>query len=148
MPWPSNEPENSEVMDKINRDMAIMSWRNAKQTLDAAKENEMQMRKNLTNLLFPNPVKGTQRFNLGNGYSIKLVHKLNYKLDKDRVEQALDKIEAQGPKGELIAERLVKFTPELSQTEYKLLSEIDKKIIDEVLTVEPGAPTLELEEPK
>lgn len=53
-----------------------------------------------------------------------------------------------GEAGELIAERLIKWTPELSLTEYKQLSDKYRKIIDDVITASEGMPTLEIVEPK
>jgi hypothetical protein len=70
------------------------------------------------------------------------------KTDKARIEKALSKIEKDGESGELIAERLVKWTPELSLTEYKQLSDKYRKIIDDVIITSEGTPTLEIKEPK
>lgn len=137
-----------------DRDNLILAWRRSKEELDKAKEREMELRTQLAAMLFPNPSAGTQRFELGGGYSVKLVHKINYKLDEDRVDDALDNIEKQGNEGAFLADRLVKTKHELSISEYKKLDPSNpshKKIkaeLDKVLTTSPGAPTLELEEPK
>lgn len=136
------------------RDATILAWRQSREVLAAAKETEMKLRKQVSDMLFPNAGKGTHRYDLGNGYGVKLAQKFNYKLDRDRTEDALDKIEAisADPVEKALFEnavsRLVKFTPELSQTEYKLLDPRAKAIIDTVLTITPAAPELTLEEPK
>jgi len=139
------------------RDKRLHAWEDSQKALEKAKELEMQLRKEAVDFAFdPNKQKGTERIELGNGYQAKAVKKLNYgfiktsegKVDKDRIERALQKIEKTGPVGELIAERLVKWTPDLSMTEYNQLDEKFKKIIDEVIVTTEGAPTLEIIEPK
>jgi len=69
------------------RDAAISKWLGAKETLDSAKPIELDARNEVTTILFPEPKKGTQRYALNGGYSIKLVHGTNYTLgDKDKIE--------------------------------------------------------------
>lgn len=117
----------------------------------------MEQRKAVVAFAFdPNKESGTERIELGNGYQAKAVKKINYgfvktedgKLNKAAIDKALAKIEKDGAMGELIAERLVKWTPDLSLTEYKQLDEKYKKIIDEVIVTSEGAPTLEIIAPK
>ena len=143
-----NQPEKQLSEDEKNA--LLLNWKSAKTQLNAIKETEMSLRLQVQEAFFPvaSRTKGTQRYQLGEGWAVKLVAKYDYKLDGDKVEAALDQIEAQGPGGALIAERLVKFTPTLSQTEYKQLGEVDKPIIDAILTITPATPSLELEEPK
>lgn len=139
------------------RDQLLVSWQEAKEALEKAKEAEMFLRKKVVDFAFdPNKQSGTENVDLGNGYKLKAVKKLNYgfiknaenKLDKAAIDKALAKIEKDGAVGELIAERLVKWTPDLSLSEYKLLSEKHKTIIDSVIVTSEGSPTLEIVEPK
>lgn len=151
------------------RDALINNWLAEKQRSTAAVEAERGIRANLTTLLFPTPVKGTQRYALNAGYNIKLVHGMTYTLgDKDmidpatntkvpietQVEAVLKEISDMGNEGPLLAERLVKWKPELSESEYLKLDitlETDRKIkdlIDSILTIKPSSPQLTFEEPK
>lgn len=140
------------------RDRLLLAWEESKKALDVAKEKEMEQRKAVVAFAFdPNKESGTERIELGNGYQAKAVKKINYgfvkdaegKLNKRAIDKALERIEKiGGPVGELIAERLVKWTPDLSLTEYKQLDEKFKKIIDEVIVTSEGAPTLEIIAPK
>jgi len=139
------------------RDRLLLSWEESKKALEVAKEKEMEQRKAVVAFAFdPNKESGTERIELGNGYQAKAVKKVNYgfvktedgKLNKAAIDKALSKIEKTGPAGELIAERLVKWTPDLSLTEYKQLPEKLKSIIDEVIVTSEGAPTLEIIAPK
>ena len=140
------------------RDRLLLAWEESKKALEVAKEKEMEQRKAVVAFAFdPNKESGTERIELGNGYQAKAVKKVSYsfikteggKLNKDAIDKALAKIEkVGGAAGELIAERLVKWTPDLSLTEYKQLDEKFKKIIDEVIVTSEGAPTLEIITPK
>lgn len=139
------------------RDFLLLAWEQSKQAIEAAKSIEMERRKAFVAFAGdPDKKSGTERVELENGYQAKIVKKLNYgfiknkedKTDKDAIENALQKIEAEGPVGELIAERLIKWTPDLSLTEYKQLSESHKAIIDAVIVVTDAAPTLEIVAPK
>lgn len=139
------------------RDYLLTTWQEKKAALEVAKEAEMIWRKKAVSFAFdPEKQSGTERIDLGNGYQAKAVKKVNYgfikdatgKLDKQAIDDALSKIEETGPVGVLTAERLVKWTPDLSLTEYKQLPEEFKTIIDKVIVTEEGAPTLEIIAPK
>lgn len=143
---------------EAERTRLLVEWEAQKAALEVAKEKEMTARKAVVDFAFdPNKTSGTERIELGNGYQAKAVKKINYgfvkdaegKLNKRAIDKALEKIEKiGGPVGELIAERLVKWTPDLSLTEYKQLDEKYKKVIDEVIVTTEGAPTLEIIAPK
>lgn len=140
----------------------INDWIKLKNTAKTAVEAERDARQELAGLLFPNPAKGTQRFDLGGGYAIKLVHGTTYTLFEpvkaaERNGPALtlyNKICALGNEGPALAARIVKFKPELSSSEYEKLDtnfEVQAKIkalIDEALTTKPSSPQMDFEEPK
>jgi len=140
------------------RDTLFMQWQDSKAKLDAAKETEMLLRKEVVDFAFDqNKDKGTENIDLGNGWKAKAVKKINYgfvknaegKLDKKAIDEALIKIETLGGAvGELVAERLIKWTPDLSQTEYNQLQPQFRAIIDEVIVTSEGSPTLEIVSPK
>lgn len=172
MGWPTQTAETPQPELSVQeRDSLILSWRASVTDLAAIKEKEMSQRKTLANVLFPNPAVGTQRFELGAGYSVKLVHKVTTSLvaidapDRKKpdgsplpfIEQmyaVADEIEACGNEGVFLAGRLLKWSCDLSFSEYKALDPANpthmaiKEIIDRHLVIKPGSPTLELEEPK
>jgi len=139
------------------RDYLLVKWDEAKKEVERAKVEEMDLRKQIVHFAFDaTKLKGTERIPLHNGYELKSVKKLNYgfvhnaegKLDKARIDNALTLIEKADPNGVLIAERLVKWQPDLSLTEYNLLAAPLKTIIDAVIITSEGAPTLDIVPPK
>ncbi len=179
--WPSNEPAvpaTVEVETPANVQMTqeeknnlIKSWLNIKGQLDSVKTTEADVRVVVAEALFPTPKKGTQRYISPEGFgAIKLVHGWTFTLGdkdavdpstgtkvpiKDQVDAVLVQIEAMSERAKLLADRLVKWKPELSVTEYELLASLEddeaiaiKTLIDGILTVKPAAPQLTFEPPK
>ena len=134
------------------RDELILKWNEAQKTLAEAKAIEMELRYEVTATCFPVEAdfEGTENVDLGEGWKLKSVFKLNRRLanSKGETDKALTKIEKLGADGEFVAERLVKWKPELSLSEYKKLPNNMRKIIDDVITATPGSPSLSLIEPK
>jgi len=135
---------NQKPFEEMTRDEQLLAWKDAKRTLDAAKDAEMSMRKLIVETHFDATQVGTQNIELGQGWKVKAVVKQSYKLDTDaeKVEEVLDTLE------DWQAERLVKWSPTLSVSEYKKLSDEDRAAIDKVLTIGFASPTLELVAPK
>lgn len=134
----------------LTRDGLLMEWQRRKDALNQAKADELEARNFIVAFEFPDGHEGMNTKELGNGYQLKAGIKLNYSLDgdNDKIEAALSAIESVGPEGKFVAERLVTWTPSLSLTEYRELAPSYKAIIDTVVTIKPGTPTLEIKEPK
>lgn len=141
---------------RTKRDELLQQWIEKKKTLESAKAEEMELRKQIVSFVAdPDKIEGTENIELGNGYKLKAVKKVTYNFNvpegvdkRDFVDDVLDKLEKVGPEGKFLADRLVKWNPELSVSEYKELPENFKKIVDEVIVTKEGSPTLELVEPK
>ena len=140
--------------ETANRDAKILAWEAAVKALAAAKDAEAALRKEVLAEAFafdPEALReGTENLELGNGYKLKAVFKIsrNLKNENEAVDKVLSKIEKTGPEGAFIAERLVKWKPELSVSEYNKLPEKFKKLFDEVVTSKEAMPSLELVAPK
>lgn len=143
----------------VTADGVIMLWQQQQANLQAIKEDEIELRKIVVKLKVSQPKEGMNNVDLGGGFTLKAGVKINYKLDADneKVEAALDQIEAIGNEGPFIASRLVKWTADLSITEYRKLCEDAKTspdkqkmldILNGVLTTTDGTPSLEIKEPK
>lgn len=130
------------------RAAVLADWNNAKAELKKAQARENELRNQVIGL-FSEKVNdatatGTENCEAPGGV-VKIVRKMNYSFtaDNDGIDTVLDKIEKSVEGGNIIAERLVKWKPELSLTEYKLLSPAHKKLIDGVLSSKPATPSVE-----
>lgn len=162
-------PNMSEEELREDRNNKIQRWLDAKEGATTAAEEEKLSRQIVSDLLFPTPKKGTQRYPLAAGYAVKLVHGWSYTLGEAKVtdeqgvvktraqivEAIIDKVEGEfGERGVELMERLIKWSPELVEKEYQVLDperELHcrvKELIDEILIVKPASPQLTFEEPK
>lgn len=161
------ETEEAEAF-RLRRNAEIDIWIKAKETSTLAVSNERDLRAKVSATLFPTPVKGTQRYELGGGYKVKLVHGLTYTLgDKDLLDddgvkvvirkQIGDLEEAVAKLGDahrILFEQLVTWEPKLSGSAFEKLDKDNpihiavRDMISEHLTIKPGSPTLEFETPK
>ena len=137
----------------LTPDEVLIKWQQARDEMIQAQTNEFYYRNLAIGTFFPNinqiTAEGVENFELGNGYKLKCTFKLNYKLDKtDKVDTMLDTLSETGEDGKFVAERVVKWSPNLSLSEYRQLSPEHKKLIDSVLTVKPATPSHEIVEPK
>jgi hypothetical protein len=143
----------------MNEDQLLLLWADKKKAIETAKEEEMELRKYIVKREFPQKVEGTNTKELGNGYQLKAAIKYNYNLaDNDTVEDCLNRIAKVDNTGAFIADRLVSWKPSFLLTEYRQLVEDKEKgsksaenilnIVNQMLTISEGAPTLEIKEPK
>lgn len=161
MSWPSNTAD----LSIEERDGLITNWLKQKELAEAYIEAERNLRQEIVSKLFPNPRKGTNRYELPQDYALKLVNSLSYTLgDKDKVDDTGKKISIREQVeklqdqidliSEVYGDRLIRWKPEIVASEYEKLSDnnvIESKIkalIDELLTIKPAMPQLSLEEPK
>lgn len=161
--------EETEEQRKRRQDAEVQTWLDAKTEAAKWKDEEMQARTVVSSSFFPTPKKGTQYAPLGGGWRIKLVHGWNYKLGdsgrigddglavsiETQVRELEAKIEALGPEGAMIVNRVIRWKPELSATEYLRLADesstdIEKEafeLVTAMLEISPKSPTLDMVEP-
>jgi hypothetical protein len=134
-----------ETLQKL-RDDSILEWTRSAVELATAKKEENTLREFVVKTCFPtHKDAGTENFELGKGYKLKAVFKLNFKFpDIDKLNKALDAFEAKGDAGKLLSERVVKWKPELSLTEYKQLPAEYAELLTPCIETSPGTPSLEL----
>lgn len=132
----------------------LTEWQEAARQLALWKEIENNLRLLTVKTFFPDEAesadaKGTHNYELGDGAKLKAVFKQNVTIAKgDPLEAALSKIEATGERGKLIAERVIKWEPKLDAKEYEAMPDDLRAVLDTVLTVKPGTPSLEIAIPK
>jgi hypothetical protein len=159
--WPEavTNPQPSNPWDAMNEDQLLLLWNDMKKAIEDAKTAELELRKYIVKREFPKPQEGMNTKELGAGYQLKAAIKYNYNLaDNEIVEKCLDHISALGNEGPFIADRLVSWKPSFLLTEYRELCERKDKgderaikilnIVNDMLTITEGTPTLEIKEPK
>jgi hypothetical protein len=132
-------------MTNSDRDDLIVTWRQAKYTLDEAKKIELTLRQEIVADCFTeDQVEGTERIELGKGWEIKAVKKMNYRFigKQEEIVSVLGKLPHE------VSKRLATWKATLSTREFKLLDNTQNKIVSEVIEIKPGTPTLELIQPK
>lgn len=117
----------------------LADWKATAQALQELKEKELTLRKQLFAGAFPSPTEGTQRVTLTDGTILKGEFKLNRKVDM-AVLQGLELPQR-------IKDIVIRMKPELDTKMYRTLKAEDREIFDECLTITPGTPSLEIEDP-
>ena len=90
--------------------------------------------------LFPNPVEGTNKYPLSDGWVLKMTYRIERKID----EAALALNLARLTENNISADKLVVKKPELSKRAYNGLTVEEKLIFDECLIIKPGSASLEI----
>jgi hypothetical protein len=153
------------TMSEEDRNALIVQWREAQRQLNIFKDAEATLRAQIVATYFdPAKEKGTEHLQLGEGYKLTCVKKLTAKIDRSRIDEKLNEIETVNAEAKFIADRLFKWNPELSTTEWNDVSEraeggneTCQKIMEiliggpkdiPVVTFAPGMPSLTFVEPK
>lgn len=125
----------------------LKRWNELRETIAAFKttiDEEMTLRKELFAEAFPSPVEGTNNLELPGGWVLKTTYKLDRKLDSS----ALPAVLAELRKHDVPADSLVDYEPKLNLKMYRTLSDANRSIFDQAMTIKPASPTLELNPPK
>lgn len=125
-----------------NTASALAEWSSINIELKVLKEKEMLLRKQIVDSCFPKPKEGSNTLDLANDWKLKCNYKLSRKVDKAAIKSVL----AEMPEGS--EEKLINYKPELKLTAYKNLPKEECKVFDQLLTIKPGTPSLELVAPK
>jgi hypothetical protein len=122
----------------------LNEWWLTTQELKFVKAAESALRKDVFEKAFPKPVEGTNKINLGSGWQLKATYGYNRKVITDVLFENTEQL----IKLEVPIDMLIRYKPEISVTIYKLLTDEQKKLFDQCITVTPGSPALELVTPK
>jgi hypothetical protein len=146
-------------LDALSKDELRAKWEEADSARAAWAAHEKLLREKMVERFSVEPKEdGTESVDLPDGKALKIKRTVRYELDDKTVagsnsdasplDIALEKIEDTIDGGKLIADRLVKFKPSLSVSEYKQLGDDAKKIIDTAVTIKPGSTSIEIVTPK
>ena len=122
----------------------VILWYNKKLQLANLKDEEMTLRREISNALFPDPKEGTNTFDLPENWVIKLQHSFNRKIDV----AAFSALRAVFAEKHIPIDLLVDWKPSLSVSEYKKLDEDKRGIFDMCVITDVASPTLEITLPK
>lgn len=122
----------------------LAEWYLTTQAVLPLKEAESNMRKSIFSMAFPEPKEGTNSLKLADGYVLKGIYGYNRKVDNELLTNIFEKL----VEAEIPIDMLVKYKPEVKVTIYKALSEQQRNLFDQCLTIEPGSPSLKIEKPK
>ena len=123
-------------------------WERAKAALDVAERAEQSARDALLDLDFADRHPGTNTKPLPDGRVVKCVAETNHKIDAERANACIAKIEmVGGEEGKLLAARLFKWRPEVAVGELKKLPAQLRKIADKAIELRPARPSIRIETP-
>lgn len=155
--WLEGELKEGSPQWIAKRDELLARWQSEKLLLDRAKADELKHRLDFVRFAFSkDKLDGTERIELRNGYVAKAVKSVRYafvsrnkgETAEEALKAAIDALVESGPEGVFVARRLIKFTPELVVGEYKKLPTRLREIMERVIEIREGTPTLEIIPPK
>jgi len=112
----------------------LLEWQEAKEILDAAKENESKLRKGICEAILQDKVKGTKSVTKF-GFKATAVATVNVKIDKEVLSGIFKELTAE-------EKACLRYKPELKAKEYQALT--DESILHRAVTTSPGTSSLEL----
>lgn len=122
----------------------LNEWYNLQQELGKLKSKEQLLRTKIFAGKFPNPVEGTNTFDLADGWKLKGKHTINRTVDEAAFKAMAEEFAKQG----IATDRIVRYKPELVLSEYRSLTAEQQAQFDNALIVKPGMPGLEIMLPK
>lgn len=128
--------------DSMSRDQKLQSWAANKALLDELKKVEMEQRKSMDALFFPDACNGTNKVELGNGYELHSTHGVITSLDSSAYKLLEPEID------QSIKDMCISWEPKLDGRAYKKIPEEKRELLDEAITTKPKAVTLKIVPPK
>jgi hypothetical protein len=132
-------PANTVTQDDLNQ------WDQMQKQLSALKSAEMLLRTKIFKGLFPSPVEGTNTIPLGTeGWVVKSQYKIGRTPDVALLTAKAPELRAAG----IVLEDVIRTKPELVTGTYRKLTNEQRNLLDQVMEVKPGSPSLEIVLPK
>jgi hypothetical protein len=123
----------------------LREWNEAKTLAKLWTEKESSLRDVLVKQLFnADKEEGTESVTIQNGWVMKATKKLSYQLNNDEGE--VSAICAALP--DAVSRQLVRWKPELSLSCYRKIDAHTQQLFNNVLTIKPSKPSLELTHPE
>lgn len=122
----------------------IDEWATLKAEVSALSDKEMTLRKAIANSFFPDKDEGAANMRLGDGRTLTATMKLNRTVSAEELYALEPELREHG----IPVDELIKWSPSLIVSAYRKLTPEKVAEFDAVLTIKPGAPTLEVKTPK
>jgi hypothetical protein len=123
----------------------VAEWFRKKKDLIALQASEMLLRKRIFTHFFKAPKEGSGNwYTLDDGYRLNGVHKINRSVDEPVMRAMWDDLCKQG----VPMNNLIRMKPELNTKAYRELTEEQRKLFDQCLTIKDGSPELDIKPPK
>ena len=125
----------------------LVEWDKAKKALTAAKEHELNLRKAVAALYFPEPKEGTNTAELRNDYQLKLTYGLSREIaDEQLLRESLPELKELGySESDLV---ITKTTRTVNAKTFKSLSGRAQTVFDRCLITKPKTPSISIAAPK
>lgn len=118
----------------------LQAWYLLKQSLTNIRNQEMPLRKYIAKIFVPEPVEGTNRADLQDGFDLILKHNFTRSVDA----AALDASTTELRKAKVKVDELFEYKPTLVLSAYRTLTEEQRLLVDAVLVIDEGAPSIEI----
>lgn len=118
----------------------LEEWFLLRDKLKEIREKENALRMKIFHSAFPDPVEGTNKLELSDGYVLKVVYPITRKIDV----AVLDSIKEQLAENHIKIDKLVKWEPELSVKAYRTLDKEELALFDQCLIIKEGSPQMEI----
>lgn len=132
----------SSTTSEVDTETLIALWYAADTEMKQAKAREMDLRLQVVARCTDAAKPGTEHVSLPNQWKLTITKTTDYKLDPEKTTDVLNNF------SDDLAAMLVKWKPELSVSNFKLLSDEEQKYFADCLTTKPSTPSLKLVPPK
>lgn len=119
-------------------------WFVLQQQMKAIREEEMELRQKIFAAYFENAEEGTNNHTLPDGFILKGKRVVNRSVDK----AALNVLAEDLRKADVNVDELIEWKPSLKLSAYRKLNKDQIWVVDQVLVVKDGSPSLEIVAPK
>ena len=130
----------TEIPDNPVTQNDLACWYKMHKDLKVLKAAEIALRKKIFTGCFPNPVEGTNNYELADDYILKCAYTLTREIDQGALDAIADKLREQ----KVTVEKLVAYKPALVKRAYNMLTEEQRTLFDQCLVIKPGSPSLDI----
>ena len=128
-------------MTPEERSKLLDEWHHASTQADHFKSLELKLRNQLFDGHFSKDERGTQKIRIEHEMALIGNAKFNYTIDRPGLEATLA---AAGDNERAIIDSVISYSPKVKEAAFEALSDEDKKLVSDFITVKPGTPAIEI----